>query len=81
MRREVLEETGLVVKDVRFLFSYPNKYLYSVSRCPPPICSSSAVSTEKRRGCMPATMPPMSSGSISIASIPTTSPSTARVVP
>ncbi len=29
MKREVLEETGLLVKDVRFLFSYPNKYLYS----------------------------------------------------
>lgn len=29
VRREVLEETGLVVKDVNYLFSLPNVYRYS----------------------------------------------------
>ena len=29
MRREILEETGLEVDDVRYLFSTPNQYLYS----------------------------------------------------
>ena len=29
MRREILEETGLVVTDIRYLFSSPNVYLYS----------------------------------------------------
>ena len=29
MRREILEETGLTVSEVRYLFSIPNQYLYS----------------------------------------------------
>jgi ADP-ribose pyrophosphatase YjhB (NUDIX family) len=29
MRREILEETGLTVSNMRYLFSIPNQYLYS----------------------------------------------------
>lgn len=29
MRREILEETGLAVTDIQYLFSVPNQYLYS----------------------------------------------------
>lgn len=29
MRREIQEETGLTVDEVRYLFSFPNQYLYS----------------------------------------------------
>ena len=29
VRREVLEETGLIVTEARYLFSLPNRYLYS----------------------------------------------------
>lgn len=29
MRREILEETGLAVTDIRYLFSSPNVYMYS----------------------------------------------------
>lgn len=29
MRREILEETGLAVNEVKYLFSIPNQYLYS----------------------------------------------------
>lgn len=29
MRREIAEETGLVVEDIRYLFSTPNEYVYS----------------------------------------------------